>query len=49
MGGAFANKSNDVILFSASGLEEVPEIIINDPFNKQNLIENRLNKITLNR
>ncbi len=44
MGGTFADNSGGIISFSYNGLEEVSEIILNDPFNKQNLIENRLIK-----
>ena len=44
MGGTFADDSGGFISFSANGLEEVSEIILNDPLNKQNLIENRLIK-----
>ncbi len=44
LGGTFADNSGGLISFSANGLEEVSEIILNDPLNKQNLIENRLIK-----
>jgi uncharacterized protein YciI len=44
LGGTFADDSGGIISFSANGLEEVSEIILNDPLNKQNLIENRLIK-----
>jgi uncharacterized protein YciI len=44
MGGTFADDSGGIISFTANGLEEVSEIILNDPLNKQNLIENRLLK-----
>ena len=44
IGGIFADNSGGIISFSANGLEEISEIILNDPFNKQNLIENRLIK-----
>ena len=43
-GGIFTDDSGGLISFSANDLEEVSEIILNDPLNKQNLIENRLIK-----
>jgi len=44
LGGTFADDTGGIISFAANGLEEVSEIILNDPFNTQNLIENRLIK-----
>ena len=44
MGGTFADDSGGLISFAANGLEEITEIVLNDPLNKQNLIENRLIK-----
>lgn len=44
LGGTIADDSIGLISFSANGLVEVSEIVLNDPLNRQNLIENRLIK-----
>jgi len=43
-GGIFADRSGGIISFRAENLEAVSDIILNDPLNKLNLIENRLIK-----
>lgn len=40
-GGPFADHSGGLILFSASGLEAVSEIVAHDPFVRQDLIEQK--------
>lgn len=40
-GGPFADRSGGLISFAAQNLEEATEIILRDPFNQENLIEQK--------
>jgi uncharacterized protein YciI len=44
MGGVFADKTGGIVSFRAENLDQISDIILNDPLNKQNLVENRLIK-----